>query len=193
MLNLILHPVTFFESLKTRHFNLIIPASILILSGFFDGLVSSMIAEGTNLQEIIGGTFPILTVLYLILLSNLSFYLIFTAQLFLFPIIVKKLGGSGGSLKHSFYILGISTLPILIQNIVHLLFPGTVWWQYFEHLTILHLLSYSIFNVFNIWSVALLVIGFAKVYNVTYKKASILYVQFLIKLIPLIIITLIAS
>lgn len=193
MMDLIIRPVKFFHSLRNRTFTLWAPIIILLLTGIFDGVVTAITVEHTSLTEIVSGGFPILKSLYFILISNFMFYLILTLQVFLFPVIIRKLGGTGGSRKHSFYILGMSTMPLLIQSIIHLLFPGTVWWQYFEHMSVLYFLSYSLFNIFNIWSIALLIIGFAKVYAVSYKKASILYVQFVIKLIPLMIITLLVN
>lgn len=193
IMDLITRPAKFFEALKDRSFKLWIPAVVVLLYGILDSVAVSIVEADTSLNEILGGGFPIVRLLFLVLGSNLMFYAVLTAQVFLFPVILKKLGGSGGSRRHSFYILGMATLPILIQSIIHLMFPATIWWQYFENRTLLYFLSYSLFNVFNIWSVALLIIGFSKVFNVSYKKASILYVQFLVKLIPLVIIKLLTS
>lgn len=193
MSDLIFRPTRFFEKVKDEKIKLAIPILILFLVGIFDGVVNTLVLDETTLADVANGIFPISKVLFFILVSNLSFYGLIAIQTVLFPIIIKKLGGTGGSRKHSFYILGIAAFPLLLQSILHLLFPATVWWQYFEHRTILYFLSYSLFNVFNIWSVALLIIGFAKVYNVSYKKSSILYLQFIIKLIPFLIITILAS
>ena len=106
---------------------------------------------------------------------------------------MKKLGGEIKSKRFSFYILGISSIPILIQSIIHIVFPITILWSYFKNNNIIYMLIYKVFNVFNIfniWSIVLLIIGFACVYNISYKKASILYINFIIKFIPLIIIKL---
>jgi len=69
----------------------------------------------------------------------------------------------------------------------------TISWFTFENFHIISLIVYNFLNIFNLWSIYLLIVGFAKVYDVSYKKASVLYLQFLIKMIPLLIIYLIVS
>ncbi len=193
IINLLIHPKTFFEKVRGQQVSLWPPVIILIITGILDGIVTVLTTGHTNIYELASRPMAGSRFLFLLLTSNLNFYLLIAAQTFLFHLIIKKLGGTGGTRRQAFYILGMSTLPILIQSIIHLFFPQTVWWQYFEYNKILYFLSYSLFNLANIWSVALLIIGFAKVYNVSYKKSSILYLQFLLKIIPLVIIMLLTS
>lgn len=193
MLTVLFKPKAFFEELNKREFSIATPILILFLVGIFDGVVNTLAVEHQTLGNVLSGAFPLTKFLFLVISSNLSFYLLIAAQTFLFHLIIIKLGGKGGSRKHSFYILGLAALPILIQSIVHLLFPGTVWWQNFDPNGILYFLSYSLLNFFSIWGVVILVVGFAKVYDVSYKVASILYLQFLLKIIPLVIIMLLSQ
>ncbi len=192
MLDVLFKPVAFFEDLKKRSFSIAMPIMILVLVGILDGVVNTLLVEHSTLSQLFSGSFPLSRFLLLLLSSNLSFYLLIAAQTFLFHLIILKLGGTGGSRKHAFYILGLAALPILLQSIVHLLFPQTIWWQNFDPNGVLYFVSYSLLNFFSIWSVIILVVGFAKVYNVSYKVASILYLQFLLKIIPLVIIMLLA-
>ena len=189
MLKLITNPVEFFSQLKNRQVNVIFPIFLIVLAGVTDSIVMLMGIENITLAEVFLNHENLLKSLRFFLVSNMTFYIITILQIIFFPMIIKKLGGSGGSKNHSLYIIGIATMPIIIQSIIHSIFPGTILWNIFVNGSILYYLSYSIFNVFNIWSVALLIIGFAKVYSVSYKKASLLYVQFLLKLVPLAIVT----
>lgn len=193
MINLIIRPNKFFADIRGKKVPLWPPIVILLLTGIFDGVVTTIVVGETSLTQLLNGGFPLTRFVFLLVSSNFNFYLLITLQTILFHIIIKKLGGTEGTRQQAFFILGIAALPNLIQSIIHLLFPQTIWWQNFEHVKLLYFLSYSFFNLFNIWSVALLIIGFAKVYDVTYKKSSILYLQFLLKLVPLGIIYLLAN
>lgn len=186
-MDLIFKPTKYFENIKNKKVRLWYPAVILFFIGLVDSLVSIYAIEDMSIFQITAGYFPIIRFLYYIFISNFAFYLLVLLQTFLFPVIIKKLGGENKSRRYSFYILGIASFPLLIQGIIHFIFPATLWWQYFEHRVILFFISYSFLNFFNIWSVLLLIVGFAKVYNVSYKKASILYLQFLLKLFPVLI------
>ena len=183
-MDLILKPGRYFESIKDKKVNLILPGIILILIGILDSLSTIYAIDGISVFQLPSGIIPIIKFIYNIIISNFAFYLLVLLQTFLFPLIIKKLGGIHRGRRFSFYIIGISSFPLLIQGIMHFVFPATLWWQYFEHKVIFYFLSYSFLNVFNIWSVLLLIIGFAKIYDVSYKKASILYLQFLLKLLP---------
>lgn len=192
-MKLLFKPVQFFEELKYKQISIMIPVIILIFVGLFDGVVNTLIAENQSLSDLWNQSFPISNFLLLLVSSNFSYYIILTLQTIFFHLIIIKLGGKGGSRKHAFYILGMAATPLLIQSIIHLIFPETVWWKMFDSSSIMYFISYSLLNLASIWSVALLVIGFAKVYDVSYKTASILYLQFLLKLVPVIIIMLLAN
>lgn len=189
-MELLLNPKNYFEKLRDKKISITLPLIIILITGILSGVDAVLAAEGISLKEVLSGNFPIGKFLFLVFLSDITFYLLILAQTFLFTLIIKKLGGTGGGYKHSFYVLGMTTIPILIQTILHLVFPGTIWWNQFYHLPIIYYLCYVMLNGFAIWSVSLLIIGFAKVYQVSYKKAFILYAQFLIKIIPLVIIKL---
>ena len=186
-MDLIFKPIKYFENIKNKKINLFYPGIILFIIGILDSLTTIYAIDGISLLQLPLGLIPAIQFIYHIIISNFSFYLIILLQTFFFPLIIKKLGGTQKDPSYSFYIIGISSFPLLIQGIIHLLFPATLWWQYFEHQVILYFISYSFFNLFNIWSVLLLIIGFAKVYEVSYKKASILYLQFLLKLLPVLL------
>lgn len=160
---------------------------ILISIGLIGGLVYLYTVENMNIFQIMKKNFPIVNFLYYFIIFNLSFYFMIIIRAIFFPFIIRKLGGEDKTFMHSFYILGISSFPLLIQGIISMMFPAFANWQYFENMDILHFLSSSVLNPFNIWSIILLVIGFAKVYNVSYKKASILQIQFVLKMVPVMI------
>lgn len=187
-MDLIFNPIRYFEKIRQKKVSIVIPLILILVTGISSGINMTLASEGIALQQVVTGEFPLAQFLFLVMVSDLMFYIIITLQTFLFPLIIKKLGGIGSGYRHSFYILGMTTLPILIQSIMHFFFPATMWWNALAHMPIIYYLCYTMLNVFSLWSIALLIIGFAKVYQVSYKKSSILYLQFLLKLIPVFII-----
>lgn len=192
MLKLLLKPVSFFDSLKERRPRMLIPFLLIFFTGIIEGFTFLLAIEDMTITEVFNSQ-GLDILLKSVLIADIVFFMIISLQIILFPFIIRKLGGTGGSRRHSIYIIGVSTFPILIQSIIHFVFPQLIWWNNFSHLSVLYYLSYSIFNLLNIWSVAILVIGFARVYKVSYKIASILYLQFLLKLIPLAVISIILN
>lgn len=189
-MDLIRNPKKYFEKVRDRKVSIWLPLILILVTGIFSGIDITLSAENITLKDLFEGAFPLGEFIRLVLVAELTFYGLIAIQTFLFTLIIKKLGGTGGGYRYSFYILGMTTIPILLQSVMHFFFPGTVWWNGFSHMTALYYLSYTMLNVFSLWSIALLIIGFAKVYQVSYKKSSILYLQFLLKIIPLVIIKL---
>lgn len=83
--------------------------------------------------------------------------------------------GGIGTRKQAFYILGMSSFPALVEGLFFLIFPQAALLFDFENFRFISLVIYNFLNVFNIWGIYLLIVGFAKVYDVSYKKASVLY------------------
>lgn len=193
--DLIIHPKRFFEHSREREISIIAPIIILILIGIVDGIVVANLINHTTIYEMFDPAAPVIsgtTILFSMLMGSFSVYALILIQTFVFNLIMKKMGGTG-TRKRAFYILGLASFPALVEGVIFLLFPQMVELFQFENFPFLSLLIYNFLNVFNIWGIYLLIVGFAKVYDVSYKKASVLYLQFLIKMIPLFIIYLIAS
>ncbi len=193
--DLIIRPKQFFERSRNREVSIIGPIILLILIGIVDGIVVANLITHNTIYEMFDPTAPVIsgtTILFSMLIGSFSVYALILIQTFVFNLIIKKMGGTG-TRKQAFYILGLASFPALVEGVIFLLFPQTIGLFQFENFHFVSLLIYNFLNVFNIWGIYLLIVGFAKVYQVSYKKASVLYLQFLIKMIPLFIIYLIAS
>jgi hypothetical protein len=193
--DLIIHPKRFFEHARDRKISIITPIVILILIGIVDGLVVASLVNHTTIYETFSPETPVISatmILFSMLMGSFSIYALILIQTLVFNLIIKKMGGSG-TRKQAFYILGLASFPTLVEGLIFLCFPQTIGLFQFENFHFISLLIYNFLNIFNIWGIYLLIVGFAKVYDVSYKKASVLYLQFLIKMIPLFIIYLIAS
>lgn len=189
-IELIIHPKRFFEMSKNREISVRTPMIILILIGIVDGLVVASYMNHTTIYEVITSDTPVITgttILFSMLMGSLWVYALILIQTVLFNLIMKKMGGTG-TRKQAFYILGMSSFPGLMEGLFFLIFPQAALMFDFENFRLISLIIYNFLNVFNIWGIYLLIVGFAKVYDVSYKKASVLYLQFLIKMIPLFII-----
>lgn len=192
--DLIIHPKQFFEKVRNREISITVPIVILILIGIVDGIVVANLFYHTTIYEMFNPEAPVIsgtTILFSMLIGSFSVYALILIQTFVFNLIMKKMGGTG-TRKQAFYILGLSSFPTLVEGLIFLIFPQTIGLFQFENFHFVSLLIYNFLNIFNIWGIYLLIVGFAKVYDVSYKKASVLYLQFLIKMIPLFIIYLIA-
>lgn len=193
--DLIIHPKRFFENSRDREISIIAPIIILILIGIVDGIVVANLINHSTIYEMFNLEAPMIsgtTILFSMLMGSFSVYALILIQTVVFNLIMKKMGGIG-TRKQAFYILALASFPALVEGLIFLIFPQTMGLFQFENFHFVSLLIYNFLNIFNIWGIYLLIVGFAKVYNVSYKKASVLYLQFLIKMIPLFIIYLIAS
>jgi len=193
--DLIIHPKRFFENSRDREISIAAPIIILILIGIVDGIVVANLVYHTTIFEMFNPAAPVIsgtTILFSMIMGSLYVYALILIQTVVFNLIMKKMGGVG-TRKQAFYILGLASFPALVEGLIFLIFPQTIGLFQFENFHFISLLIYNFLNIFNIWGIYLLIVGFAKVYDVSYKKASVLYLQFLIKMIPLFIIYLIAS
>jgi hypothetical protein len=194
-IDLIIHPKKFFEHTRERDISIIAPLIILILIGIVDGIVVAGLVNDTTIYDMFNSEAPVIsaaTILFSMLMGSFSVYALILIQTVVFNLIMKKMGGTG-TRKQAFYILGLASFPALVEGLIFMYFPQTIGLFQFENWHFISLLIYNFLNIFNIWGIYLLIVGFAKVYDVSYKKASVLYLQFLIKMIPLFIIYLIAS
>lgn len=195
VVDLIIHPKRFFANSREREISIIAPIIILIMIGIVDGIVVAGLVNHTTIYDLFNPDAPVIsatTMLFSMLMGSFSVYALILIQTVVFNLIMKKMGGTG-TRKQAFYILGLASFPALVEGLIFLIFPQTIGLFQFENLHFVSLLIYNFLNIFNIWGIYLLIVGFAKVYDVSYKKASVLYLQFLIKMIPLFIIYLIAS
>lgn len=195
IIDLIIHPKQFFESVRNREISIVGPMIILILIGIVDGIVVANLFYHTTIYEMFNPEAPVISstiMLFSMLMGSFSVYLLILIQTVVFNLIMKKMGGTG-TRKQAFYILALASFPALVEGVIFLIFPQTIGLFQFENFHFVSLLIYNFLNIFNIWGIYLLIVGFAKVYDVSYKKASVLYLQFLIKMIPLFIIYLIVS
>ncbi|WP_373484675.1 Yip1 family protein [Acetobacterium malicum] len=193
--DLIIHPKRFFANSREREISIIAPIIILIMIGIVDGIVVAGLVNHTTIYDRLNPDAPVIsatTMLFSMLMGSFSVYALILIQTVVFNLIMKKMGGTG-TRKQAFYILGLASFPALVEGLFFIFFPQTFGLFQFENFHFVSLLIYNFLNIFNIWGIYLLIVGFAKVYDVSYKKASVLYLQFLIKMIPLFIIYLIVS
>lgn len=194
-MDLIIHPKRFFENSREREISVTAPIIILILIGIVDGIVVAGLVNHTTIYDMFNPEAPIIsatTIFFSMLMGSFSVYALILIQTVIFNLIMKKMGGTG-TRRQAFYILGLASFPALVEGLIFMYFPQTIGLFQFENFHFISLLIYNFLNIFNLWGIYLLIVGFAKVYDVSYKKASVLYLQFLIKMIPLFIIYLIAS
>lgn len=194
-MDLIIHPKEFFENSREREISVTAPIIILILIGIVDGIVVAGLVNHTTVYEMFNPEAPVIsatTIFFSMLMGSFSVYTLILIQTVVFNLIMSKMGGTG-TRRQAFYILGLASFPALVEGLIFMCFPQTIGLFQFEDLHFISLLIYNFLNIFNLWGIYLLIVGFAKVYDVSYKKASVLYLQFLIKMIPVYIIYLVAA
>jgi hypothetical protein len=88
-------------------------------------------------------------------------------------LLIKKVLNGKGNFRQAYGIVAYAWIPILIYNILKMLFTIVVGnLQDFQLLGLTNIII-SKLNPFNIWSFVLLIIGFSNIYNISKQKVSI--------------------
>lgn len=171
-LNLLIHPVKFFKQVAEKEkLSLLIPILILVVIGLISGVVAANAVSTMDLPAEQVSTVKIITIITAIIAGIITLGIALVLKAGIFNLVLKKMGGEG-SFKTAVYVIGLSYFPKIIQSILNVFFQKPIDMTKVSQMDWVSFLG-GIFSIFNIWQIALTIIGLAVVYGVSYKKTAI--------------------
>lgn len=171
-LNLLIHPIKFFKQVSERgKISLLIPIIIIVVIGCLSGIVAGNAVGTMNLPEEQIGMVRVVSIVTAIISGIIGLGVAMSIKAGILHFVLKKLGGVG-SFKTAAYVIGLTYFPKIIQTLLNIFFQKPIdltTVSQFDWVTFLG----SVFSIFNLWQVALIVIGLSVIYGVSYKKTAI--------------------
>lgn len=184
LINLIINPFQFYRDFKEKEeVQLLLPILIIVIMGvltIFVGYRTSMsmttpAVEGANIAidsktAMIGAVIGGVT-------GTIGLAIVWVIKSAIYNVILKKMGGHG-NFKRTLYITGTAAVTGIFLMILAVVFPPKIDITAVQQsLTLIDIIK-DHFNLFVIWELFLLVIGFAIDNEIPYKKAAIPVVVF---------------
>jgi hypothetical protein len=170
-LNLLIHPVKFFKQVSEKEkVSLLIPIIIIVLIGCLSGIVAGNMVGTMNLPQEQLGMVKTGSIVTAIISGMIGLGVGLAVKAGILHFVLKKMGGVG-SFKTAVYVIGLTYFPKIIQTILNIFFQKPIdltTVSKFDWVTFLG----SVFSIFNIWQVALIIIGLSVIYGVSYKKTA---------------------
>lgn len=176
-INLFIHPVKYFKEINEKeNVSLLIPIVILVIIGVLTGLTAGNTISSMELPEEQMGSIQGIAIGFGIFSGIIGLGIALVLKTGIFHFVLKKMKGNG-SFKSAIYVVGISYFPKIFQGILNLLFQKPLDLNTIYEFNLVNFLA-GIINIFNIWQLALTIIGLSIVYGVSYKKTAIPVIGF---------------
>jgi hypothetical protein len=176
-LNLFIHPTRFFKIIKEQEkISFIIPIIIFVIIAILTGFTAGKTITTMGLPDDQMGAIKAAAIGMGIFstLIGLAIGLFIKAGIFHF--VLKKMKGIA-NFKSCVYVIGISFFPKIFQGILNLVFFKPINMDAIYEFDMLTVLSNSL-NVFNLWQIALTIVGLSIMYEISYRKTAILVIGF---------------
>ncbi|KNZ40975.1 Yip1 family protein [Acetobacterium bakii] len=177
LINLFIHPKKYFTEINEKEkFSLLAPIVILVIIGVLTGLTAGNTVSSMGLPEEQMGSIQGLAIGFGIFSGIIGLAIALVLKTGIFHFVLKKMNGTA-SFKSAIYVVGISFFPKIFQGIINLLFQKPLDLNTIYEFNIVNFLA-GIINIFNIWQIALTIIGLSIIYGVSYRKTAIPVIGF---------------
>lgn len=171
-LNLLIHPVKFFRQVSEREkVSMLIPIIIIVLISCLSGVVAGNMVATMSLPEEQLGMIKVVGIVSAIISGMIGLGAALAIKAGILHFILKKLGGAG-SFKTAAYVIGLTYFPKIIQTILNIFFQKPIDLATVSQFDWVSFLG-GIFSIFNLWQIALVIIGLSVIYGVSYKKTAL--------------------
>jgi len=177
LINLFIHPIKYFKEIGEKEkVSLLAPIVILVIIGVLTGLTAGNTVSSMELPKEQSGAIQGLAIGFGIFSGIIGLGIALVLKTGIFHFVLKKMKGNA-SFKSAIYIVGISYFPKIFQGILNLIFQKPLDLNTIYEFNLVNYLA-GIINIFNIWQIALTIIGLSIVYGVSYRKTAIPVIGF---------------
>ncbi len=178
-INLIINPFQFYRDFKEKEeVKLLFPIVILLIMGVLTVFVGYRTSINMTIPDVSGAEAPMSSNMALVgaaiggVTATVGMAMMWVIKSAVYNFIFKKMGGHG-NFKRTLYITGTAAVTGIFVLVLSIIFPPKIDMTAMQQSLDLFSVIRDSFNLFVLWELFLLTVGFAIEHGLSYKKAAI--------------------